>query len=306
MKTGFRRFIYGYKPPLEKETKIERRKDELRYPWASRDNIYRAPRKNKNTPKQKNEGEEEKEEDHYPEYDPMGLYRPREKRHHIKLEDVVLPKEKYADRSTYDLLSNLRAKTNALAATQYKDGEDIDAFVQEISRPITRSGPVDIYVPVTEGEYVFADREELNPDINRKIRESRAELDEFNRLLDKTFKPRPVTARPRPQPTTTSHGNPYMNFDDEVGVNVRSPVRPQPTARKNPYEDFNDEMGDDDTSFGQQVNDVIVKLIMIVSPLCRVESCCTSSFGFDRAPCVHPVTLSPHLSDPIAVSPICV
>ena len=229
MKTGFRRFIYGYKPPLEKETMLERRKDELRYPWPNRDNIYRSPRKDKAVVlgRRRDGNVVEEADDHYPQHDPFGLYRPHEKR--LKSWSSgpkdwdAEPVRRPLSSSTAAVLARLHAKSKSLFADAGRDdGEYIADYVEQISQPIRRSGPIDIYVPATDGEYQFVGGGvDLDPETARKIRNSRDEIQQFDRLLDATFPHRPRTTSryaARPSPTTPAYYSRYSKSDPEDDV----------------------------------------------------------------------------------------
>jgi len=218
--TGFRRFIYGHKPPIEKETKEQRRRDELMYPWNyTQENIFRVNKKTKASKKSKAKANEEEEEtdrsDQYPQHDPFGVYKTREERKHVSLDDIELPAKKHEGRCTTDMLVTLRAKANS-AQTSASVGEDINTFVDELSRAgATRPDPVNVYMPYQSSCVYGPDEKfELDPMIAVKFQQSRAELDEFSRSLDNIFKrrplaPRPAYIRPKYQPP-----KPLFDLDD--------------------------------------------------------------------------------------------
>ena len=125
------------------------------------------------------------EKDPYPEYDPMGLYRPRPKRIH-----KPLPKaEDKDDRSIREMLTSLRVKSQLMP--RGRATSDIDTFLEELNKPLPKSSVAD-YVPVTVEslDYDSDDYAPGGPDslLRKKIDASRKELEDFDRLLDERFK----------------------------------------------------------------------------------------------------------------------
>ena len=204
MKTGFRRHIYGRKrPPLEKETKEQRRQAELKYPWDyTTDNMFR-PRKKK--PKNsKDRVEERKRNDHlpmwlksqrveptppkdpYPEHDPFGLYRPREKKEHKDYSGCLAAK-KYEDMSVREMLANMKAKAASMPVKRDMS-RDVDTLMEDMCKPIQRSKPIE-YVALDDYDpnWEYSPEPGLDDRTKSKIQGGRGDLAEFERLLDAKF-----------------------------------------------------------------------------------------------------------------------
>ena len=201
MKTGFRRLLYQrQRAPVSKETKEERRMDRLRYPWDyTNDNVYhlkpsaRKGKKDKEKKKRKPkiwEVEKPAEpEDPYPQHDPFGLYRPRPTRERKPIEESKA--EKDVKKMLFsEVLVKARAKA-ALAKTERDPADEDDImFERFINRPLPKSD-VASYVPATGNLYDFTasyhDDEKLNPELSKKIEDSRFELKQFENMLDNKF-----------------------------------------------------------------------------------------------------------------------
>jgi len=194
LKTGFRRVLYSNKrPPLEKETRERLRMDRLRYPWDyTNDNPYRGKtekeKNKKKSLKEKVKDQAEKEE-HYPEYDPLGLYKPRPKRDRAGYPDASLRTRKWETADVRSMLTDLRIKAFAKKVTR-DPSDDTDTILRELSRPLPKS-EVANYVPYTGNLYEFkptydADFE-MDPRVHKKIAESKVDLDEFDRVLNERF-----------------------------------------------------------------------------------------------------------------------
>ena len=207
-KTGFRRYLYGKeRPPVEKETIEERRMERLRNPWNyTTNNYYRPTKRQPRNKKEKSEVKEkerkrplwlrsermepEKPKDPYPEYDPLGLYRPREKRTRAPI-DGCYAASKYENMNVRELLANVRAKVEALP--RRRDAErDLDSLLEDVvNKPLPRS-----YVSeykVLDGDEEIDPNWEYSPDpglderMKRKFKDSRGELEQFERMLDSKF-----------------------------------------------------------------------------------------------------------------------
>jgi hypothetical protein len=204
MKTGFRRHIYGQKrPPIEKETREQRRQAELKYPWDyTTDNMFRAPKKK---PKNmKDRAEERKRNDRlplwlkserveptpkkdpYPEHDPFALYRPREKRERKDYSGCLAAK-KYEDMSVREMLANMKAKAAAMPVKRDM-ARDVDTLMEDLCKPIKRSEPME-YRTIDEYDpnWEYTPDPGLNDDTKRKIRDGRGDLAAFELLLDAKF-----------------------------------------------------------------------------------------------------------------------
>ena len=125
--------------------------------------------------------------DPYPEYDPLGLYRPKEKRKHKPLP----PKDrKYENMGVHEMLTQLRVKSQLMPRGRSATA-DVDALLEDLNRPLPKSGVAD-FTPATVEclDYECEDYTPIGPDnlLKKKIDESRRELDEFDRLLDQRFK----------------------------------------------------------------------------------------------------------------------
>lgn len=223
MKTGFRRKMYHKKlPPVEKETREERRKDELRYPWDNtQENIFRRKR----TPKKKKK-EENVREDIFPVHDPYGLYRPRAKRVHAPYPEKG-EKSKYETMNKSELLTHLKAISKHLPRARSSNA-DIDMILEDLSKPLPKSTVAD-YVPATVDlkgyDYEVDEEFSRDPIISRKIKESKGELEEFDRMLDDRFSwkqgvaSRPLYKAPPPPPPQVQRWS-WNEDDDLLGVDL--------------------------------------------------------------------------------------
>jgi hypothetical protein len=193
LKTGFRRLLYHKKrPPLEKETREKLHLDRLRYPWDyTNDNPYRGKTEKEKQKKKsiKEKAKEQAEPNHYPEYDPLGVYKPREKRNRAPYPDASLRTKKWETADVREMLTDLRVKAFSKKITR-DPSDDTDTILRDLSRPLPKS-EVSNYVPYTGNLYEFkptydADFE-MDPRVHKKIAESKVDLDEFDRILNERF-----------------------------------------------------------------------------------------------------------------------
>ena len=204
MKTGFRRHLYGKpRPPVEKETKEQRRQDQLRYPWDyTSDNMFRPPKRKPKNSKEKIEQRKKNDrtpmwlkserieptqpKDPYPEHDPFGLYRPREKRERKDYSGCLAAK-KYEDMGVREMLANMKAKAAAMPIKRDM-ARDVDTLMQDLGKPIIRSEPIEYKVPDDyDPDWEYSPDPGLDDRTRGKIRDSRGDLAEFERMLDSKF-----------------------------------------------------------------------------------------------------------------------
>ncbi len=222
-------------PPLEKEYKDEYNKNRLKYPWDyTVDNLYRSnpKKKTKGTGKAKKGEEKEKVDgDIYPEYDPMGLYRPRPKREHKPYPEPS-PYEKMSSRQ---ILSDLRIKT--FSKPRFRDpSDDITNLLDQMTRPLPQS-EVKGYVPATGDTYDFEPtilpgEDVMDPAIRKKIQASKGELADFERMLER-FARRPKARIPPPPVFVSAKASPLGygtgsgsddDLDPEVNGTLHTPA----------------------------------------------------------------------------------
>jgi len=239
-KTTFRKFLYGYdRPPLEKQTLEDRRLERLRNPWdyTNSNNYFRPPKRQPKTKQEKEEAkqkernrplwlkseriEPEKLKDPYPRFDPLGLYRPREKPEPRNPNPVdTLSASKYQDMNLNEMLANVRAKVESMPRRRAAQA-DTDAIIEELtSKPLPRSDTI---------EYKVIDSDEVDPDwqpitdpglddrMKRKLKDSRFELEQFERMLDQRFGRKALRA-----PSMVEY-NPYIEM-----VPIRAPTKVPP------------------------------------------------------------------------------
>lgn len=135
------------------------------------------------------EVKERAEQDHYPEYDPFGVYRPREKRDRAPYPDASLRTKKWETADVREMLTDLRVKAFA-KKTQRDPTDDMDTIFRDLSRPLPKSEVAE-YVPYTGNLYDFKptyDEDfEMEPRVHKKIADSKQDLDEFERLINDRF-----------------------------------------------------------------------------------------------------------------------
>lgn len=193
MKTGFRRKMYHTKlPPLEKESREEKRMNDLRYPWDyTKPNLFRGPKKTKNSRKLKTRGEaEEGGSCTFPEWDPYGVYTPRPKREHVPLPEKGSALSKYKDMNTREILATMRAKVAALPHAR-ETGRDVDVLMEDLFPPLHRSSGQEYNVVTVDGHYdIDAELQQssgLDEHISNKFKQSRQELLDFEHELTCKF-----------------------------------------------------------------------------------------------------------------------
>jgi len=205
MKTGFRRHIYGRnRPPVEKETREQRRQAELRYPWDyTTDNMFRATKKKPKNMKERCDERKRNErlpmwlkserieptpkKDPYPEHDPFALYRPREKREH-KDYSACLAAKKYEDMNVREMLANMRAKAAAMPIKRDM-ARDVDTLMEDMCKPLPRAQPLEYKVIDDEFDpnWEYTPEPGLDDRTKSKIRAGQADLVEFEQMLDNMF-----------------------------------------------------------------------------------------------------------------------
>jgi hypothetical protein len=201
MKTGFRRIMYYDKMgrvPVSTETRKQRRKDELKYPWDhTRDNILR-PRTKKGKKSFFKEDNKEEGESYYPEHDPFGLYRPYDKNERKKKSfdtfDQPGSRPKYTPSYTTPSYSSPRAQLAGLRvrAAALPGPEGVDEGFSSFRSPSYR--PFVSYVdPDSDGYYSDGDTYDSYHSAgygSRKIAEGSGEdeLDEFERKVKSAFR----------------------------------------------------------------------------------------------------------------------
>lgn len=209
VRTGFRRLLYQRKrAPVDKDIKEERRKDQLRYPWDyTQGNIYHKkpkPRENKKKLRlwERITAKEEEPKEPYPEYDPLGVYKPRTPKERKPLEETETEKE-VKKMPVSQVLIKAKAKA-AVAKTERDPSDEADImFERLINRPLPKSGLED-FVPATGDLYDFSpsymDGEKLDPGLSKKIKAGRDDLAEFERMLDAKFSKKHRLMHPVPPP----------------------------------------------------------------------------------------------------------
>ena len=236
--TGFRRKLYSRAyVPIEKETHLKRRKDELRFPWDNTvtDNVFRGVKskaaKKRETERARKEkaplkranitaGTEVYAAVDLPERDPMGVYRPPPRRERKNYYAEWKGNKKYENMTLHELLSKVRAKVEAMPR-QRSSQKDVDEFLADVMRPLPKNDELKglrVFTVDDYPEYVVT-KEGLDDRLQKKVKQGRDDLAEFERLLNERFSAvssRALTLPTKVLPALKYHKLPKAASDDEA------------------------------------------------------------------------------------------
>jgi len=237
---------------VERETRDQKRKEELMYPWDySFDNIYRArekrtwtKKKEKKEPPKKSKWDDIPEPapvSHYPDQYP---YKERTRRERKDPNSITLTGKRFENMGTHEILARMKGKLEAKPRGR-SAGVDVDILLEGLHQPLPRS-----YV---KGQ-CFAANDDWQPSdekfegdsiINKKLQDSKKDLADFETMLADRFKRRkncfvsrapPKPRAPTPPPkddeeTLAQIAREWGMDDDDLDGGFTTPITHVPASR---------------------------------------------------------------------------
>ena len=174
-----------------------------------------------------------------PQSDPLGVYRPRPKTERKNYYEYLHPTNKYDHMTLYEIVSRVRAKTEAMPK-QRSHMKEVDDLLSDLSRPLPKNKDEGNWIVSTVDSYPEMDpvdvmRDGLDERLQKKMAASRNDLADFERMLEERFGKESAGARVVPTRTTETrryaakneHKMLLVGSDDEECAEVfqrRAPV----------------------------------------------------------------------------------